>query len=100
MAKKGWGKPFEDPILLPDGRELITLKDDARRMGRRDRNRLPTIGHGVLLQAMGGRSRRIRLAGLIAGKPSTTCPTRPRESLVLLDRDEPRMVDPGGRHHQ
>jgi hypothetical protein len=54
MAKKGWGKPFEDPILLPDDRELITLKDDARRMGRRDRNHLPTIRHGVLLQAMVG----------------------------------------------
>jgi hypothetical protein len=39
---------------------------------------------------------RIRLAGLIAGKPSTRCPTRLRESLVLLDRDESRMADRGG----
>jgi hypothetical protein len=27
--KKGWSKQFEDPILLPDGRELITLKNAA-----------------------------------------------------------------------
>jgi hypothetical protein len=39
---------------------------------------------------------RIRLAGLIAGKPSARCPTRLRESLVLLDSDEPRMADHGG----
>jgi hypothetical protein len=26
MAKNGWSKPFEDPILLPDGRRLVTLK--------------------------------------------------------------------------
>jgi len=24
--KKGWSRSFEDPIVLPDGRELITLK--------------------------------------------------------------------------
>jgi hypothetical protein len=29
MAKNGWSKPFEDPILLPDGRKLITLKHAA-----------------------------------------------------------------------
>jgi hypothetical protein len=25
--KKGWSRPFEDPIVLPDGRELLTLKN-------------------------------------------------------------------------
>jgi hypothetical protein len=33
MAKvknaSGWSRPFEDPIILPDGRELVTLKDAA-----------------------------------------------------------------------
>ena len=29
MAKKGWSKSFEDPIVLPDGRKLITLKHAA-----------------------------------------------------------------------
>jgi hypothetical protein len=29
MAKKGWTLPFEDPIELPDGRKLITLKNAA-----------------------------------------------------------------------
>jgi hypothetical protein len=29
MAKNGWSRPFEDPIVLPDGRKLITLKHAA-----------------------------------------------------------------------
>jgi hypothetical protein len=29
MAKKGWSRPFEDPIVLPDGRKLVTLKNAA-----------------------------------------------------------------------
>jgi hypothetical protein len=29
MAKNGWSKPFEDAILLPDGRKLLTLKNAA-----------------------------------------------------------------------
>ena len=29
MAKRGWSKLFEDPILLRDGRELLTLKNAA-----------------------------------------------------------------------
>jgi hypothetical protein len=26
---KGWNRKFEDPIVLPDGRELATLRDAA-----------------------------------------------------------------------
>jgi hypothetical protein len=29
MRPTGWSRPFEDPILLPDGRKLITLKHAA-----------------------------------------------------------------------
>jgi hypothetical protein len=29
MPDKGWPTPFEDPIPLPRGRQLITLKDAA-----------------------------------------------------------------------
>jgi hypothetical protein len=29
MAAKGWSTPFEDPIPLPRGRQLVTLKDAA-----------------------------------------------------------------------
>jgi hypothetical protein len=29
MAKKGWNRPFEDPIDLPDGRKMLTLKNAA-----------------------------------------------------------------------
>jgi hypothetical protein len=29
LAKRGWSKLFEDPILLRDGRELLTLKNAA-----------------------------------------------------------------------
>jgi hypothetical protein len=27
MAAKGWRRPFDDPISLPRGRDLVTLKD-------------------------------------------------------------------------
>jgi hypothetical protein len=29
MANKGWHRTFDDPIPLPDGRELVTLHDAA-----------------------------------------------------------------------
>jgi hypothetical protein len=29
MSGSGWQRPFEDPILLPDGRSLHTLRDAA-----------------------------------------------------------------------
>jgi hypothetical protein len=29
MAATGWKRPFDDPIPLPDGGQLITLKDAA-----------------------------------------------------------------------
>lgn len=29
MVKNGWSKLFEDPVVLPDGRELLTLKRAA-----------------------------------------------------------------------
>jgi hypothetical protein len=29
MVKTGWSRPFEDPITLPNGKMLVTLKDAA-----------------------------------------------------------------------
>ena len=29
MADKGWQRKFEDPLALPDGRTLVTLRDAA-----------------------------------------------------------------------
>ena len=29
MAKRGWKRPFEDPIPLPRGRQLVTLEHAA-----------------------------------------------------------------------
>jgi hypothetical protein len=26
-SPQGWKRPFDDPIVLPDGRQLITLED-------------------------------------------------------------------------
>jgi hypothetical protein len=30
MAAMGWKRPFDDPIPLPRGRKLVTLKEAAR----------------------------------------------------------------------
>ena len=27
MARTGWSTPFEDPVVLPNGRKLVTLLD-------------------------------------------------------------------------
>jgi hypothetical protein len=27
MASEGWGRAFDDPIALPDGRQLVSLRD-------------------------------------------------------------------------
>ena len=27
MPGKGWKRPFDDPIPLPDGRQLVTIED-------------------------------------------------------------------------
>jgi hypothetical protein len=29
VADRGWKRPFDDPILLPRGRQLVTLEDAA-----------------------------------------------------------------------
>ena len=29
MADRGWQQPFEDPVALPKGRQLLTLRDAA-----------------------------------------------------------------------
>jgi hypothetical protein len=30
MAATGWKRPFDDPIPLPRGRQLVTLEDTAK----------------------------------------------------------------------
>jgi hypothetical protein len=30
LPDKGWQRPFDEPIPLPKGRQLVTLKDAAR----------------------------------------------------------------------
>jgi hypothetical protein len=30
MAAKGWSRKFDEPIPLPNGRELVTLEDAGR----------------------------------------------------------------------
>jgi hypothetical protein len=32
MREKGWSRPFDDPIELPRGRQLMTLQDGSLRL--------------------------------------------------------------------
>jgi hypothetical protein len=32
-SNDGWGKRFDDPIVLPDGKQLATLRDAIRYLG-------------------------------------------------------------------
>jgi hypothetical protein len=49
MMAKSWQRPFDDPIPLPRGRELLTLKDAANYI--------------MKLQAAQGRAEHCRMAG-------------------------------------
>ena len=40
MVAKGWSAPFDDPIPLPSGRQLVTLKDAGKYI-----TKLPTAEH-------------------------------------------------------
>jgi hypothetical protein len=39
-APKGWKRPFDDPIVLPRGRQLVTLEDAGTFI-----TKLPTAEH-------------------------------------------------------
>src|SRR5580692_5314892 len=40
--KGGWRRPFDDPIPLPRGRQLVTLEDAGNYI-----TKLPKAGHGI-----------------------------------------------------
>jgi hypothetical protein len=46
VADKGWQREFENPILLPDGRTLVTLRDAGNLC-----DRLAEKGSGTLRMA-------------------------------------------------
>lgn len=59
MAKRGWGRRFEDPIPLPRGRQIVTLEDAARYIQKlpkveRDRD-VWQRATGILIDAAEGR---------------------------------------------
>jgi hypothetical protein len=53
MAKTGWQREFDDPIQLPDGRKLLTLKDAiehlAKTVPRKDRNHPKVLTAATIL---------------------------------------------------
>jgi hypothetical protein len=54
----GWQRPFEDPVLLPDGRVLITLRDAADYMMKMSKAEHATpewqaAGEAVIMAAEG-----------------------------------------------
>jgi hypothetical protein len=42
VADRGWSRSFDDPIPLPNGRELVTLKDAADYI-----TKLPKVEHSA-----------------------------------------------------
>jgi hypothetical protein len=58
VADRGWRRRFEDPIPLPDGRTLITLRDAADYMlelsqAQHDMPHWQTAGEAVIMAAEG-----------------------------------------------
>ncbi|WP_445222274.1 hypothetical protein ACKWRH_21705 [Bradyrhizobium sp. Pa8] len=86
MGEAGWSRRFDDPIPLPDGRELATLLEAGRYI-----QTLPTATQGraewqaateaLLLVAQHGGPAMFARIGMMrainAGKPPTLPPTLP-----------------------
>jgi hypothetical protein len=46
MPEKGWHRPFADPIPLPDGGELRTLRDAGNYIAKLPKRESTTRRHG------------------------------------------------------
>ena len=82
-----WSRKFEDPILLPDGRELVTLRDAANYITSlpEKETELPdwqVAMEALLLVAPGGPTMLARIAVLKA-----------------LNRNVPRAFNPDRKDH-
>jgi hypothetical protein len=60
LADRGWKRAFDEPIPLPDGRELVTLKDAGDYITKL---RSAGMAGGGPSAALGGRARRPDHAG-------------------------------------
>ncbi len=92
MAPRGWKRPFEDPIALPSGSQIVTLEDAAVYI-----QRLPKAEHDLphwqvattaLIMAAEGRgpvmmARIGMLQALNAGKPAPVRPPRKKAAKRL-----------------
>jgi hypothetical protein len=81
LADRGWKRPFDDPIPLPRGRELVTLEDAGTYITHDRRCSRPPDGHRAKCQTPPGRVR----GDCDRGVPRASLPNqlrlRPRHSL-------------------
>lgn len=83
---KNWGRRFDDPIPLADGRELATLRqaaDHIMRLPKKTRDSEPwQLAVRILIAAAEGRDfvmhARIAVAKAVRGKEPPDRPRRPR----------------------
>jgi hypothetical protein len=52
MARRGWKRPFDDPIPLPRGRQLVTLEDAAKYIQRLSKAELQVAEWQTAVEAM------------------------------------------------
>ena len=80
MAATDWQRAFDDPIPLPRGRQLVTLRDAAGGKPEHDRRHCEPPPHKVVADSRGASSycqyhREIaRRPEVTAGGPSPTAP--------------------------
>lgn len=81
MPEKGWQRAFEDPIPLPGGRQLVTLRDAAKFI-----TKLPKVEHDaepwqaamealLLVAELGGPTMFARIGFMRALKRAATAPS-------------------------
>jgi hypothetical protein len=84
----GWNRPFEDPIPLPDGHTLVTLRDAADYMlelsqAQHDMPHWQTAGEAVIMAAEGeGPLLHARVGMLRAIHHGVEIPKKPRRKAV------------------
>jgi hypothetical protein len=97
MADRGWKRAFDEPILLPDGRELVTLEDAGSYIigtlpkAEQHHPAWLAAGKALLLVAEHGGPTMLARIGMMralnAGKPESEDHAAPQARQSLQDRE-------------
>ena len=83
-----WSAPFEDPIVLPDGRKLVTLKDAANYITKLPKKESALPEWQTAIEVL-----------LLCSRGGPTMMARIGMRQALYPRDEPVINPDAKKHH-